>query len=124
MPKGITMRGSPRPFRIALKRLSHVQSGGVAEWSIAPVLKTDVGGTLPWVRIPPPPPLAPATVFSRSGCGRIFPLFSGVVWVGLSTGICVNAGVELGRVAAQNWATLGLGRTHSVGGGQSAALPR
>lgn len=33
--------------------------GGVAEWSIAPVLKTDAGGTLPWVRIPPPPPPTP-----------------------------------------------------------------
>ena len=31
-------------------------SGGVAEWLNAPVLKTDVGESLPWVRIPPPPP--------------------------------------------------------------------
>ena len=30
--------------------------GGVAEWLNAPVLKTDVGESLPWVRIPPPPP--------------------------------------------------------------------
>ena len=36
--------------------LQHV--GGVAEWLNAPVLKTDVGESLPWVRIPPPPPLA------------------------------------------------------------------
>ena len=34
--------------------ISH--SGGVAEWLNAPVLKTDVGESLPWVRIPPPPP--------------------------------------------------------------------
>lgn len=61
--------------------------GGVAEWSIAPVLKTDAGGTLPWVRIPPPPPLALEKAFSRSGCGRIFPLFSGVMRVWLSTGL-------------------------------------
>ena len=33
--------------------------GGVAEWLNAPVLKTDVGESLPWVRIPPPPPLNP-----------------------------------------------------------------
>ena len=33
--------------------------GGVAEWSNAPVLKTDAGVTLPWVRIPPPPPPTP-----------------------------------------------------------------
>jgi|GEM_PF-6305921 len=32
------------------------------------------------------PPLAPAKAFSRSGCGRIFPLFSGVMRDGLSTG--------------------------------------
>ena len=32
--------------------------GGVAEWLNAPVLKTDVGESLPWVRIPPPPPFA------------------------------------------------------------------
>jgi hypothetical protein len=30
--------------------------GGVAEWSIAPVLKTGVRESVPWVRIPPPPP--------------------------------------------------------------------
>ena len=34
--------------------------GGVAEWLNAPVLKTDVGESLPWVRIPPPPPSASA----------------------------------------------------------------
>ena len=33
-----------------------VLAGGVAEWLNAPVLKTDVGESLPWVRIPPPPP--------------------------------------------------------------------
>ena len=37
------------------------------------------------VRIPSSPPLAPTKAFSRSGCGRIFPLFSRVVRVGLST---------------------------------------
>jgi hypothetical protein len=30
-------------------------SGGVPEWSIGTVLKTVVGESLPWVRIPPPP---------------------------------------------------------------------
>ena len=35
---------------------------------------------------PSPPPLALAKAFSRSGCGRIFPLFSRVMRVGLSTG--------------------------------------
>ena len=31
--------------------------GGVAEWSNAPVLKTDVRESVPRVRIPVPPPL-------------------------------------------------------------------
>ena len=38
-----------------------------------------------WTSGPSPPPLAPAKAFSRSGCGRIFPLFSGVMRVGLLT---------------------------------------
>ncbi len=33
--------------------------GEVAEWSIAPVSKTGVGASLPWVRIPPSPPNRP-----------------------------------------------------------------
>ena len=32
------------------------RSGEVAEWFKAPVLKTGVGASLPWVRIPPSPP--------------------------------------------------------------------
>ncbi len=31
-------------------------SGGMAEWTMAPVLKTGVGLRPPWVRIPLPPP--------------------------------------------------------------------
>src|SRR5690606_4379219 len=38
-----------------------------------------------WVRIPSSPPLAPAKSFSRSGCGRIFALFSRVMREGLFT---------------------------------------
>jgi hypothetical protein len=34
-----------------------VRVGGVAEWSNAPVLKTDEGESPPRVRIPVPPPL-------------------------------------------------------------------
>src|SRR5262245_7444246 len=33
-----------------------VRRGGMAEWSMAVVLKTTVGATLPGVRIPLPPP--------------------------------------------------------------------
>lgn len=75
---------SPRGVYPHPKALSRY--GSVAEWFKALVLKTSVGGTLPWVRIPPLPPLALAKAFSRSGCGRIFPLFSRVMRVGLLTG--------------------------------------
>lgn len=75
-----------KPFQNHQIPLITLPVGGVAEWSNAPVLKTDVGGSLPWVRIPPPPPLALTKAFSRSGCGRIFPLFSEVMRVGLLTG--------------------------------------
>ena len=45
--------------------------GEVAEWSIAPVSKTGVGASLPWVRIPPSPPPTPISVFSL----RVAPYF-------------------------------------------------
>ena len=45
-----------------------VRCGGVAEWLKAAVLKTAVRGTVPWVRIPPPPPtFASARFSSRLG---------------------------------------------------------
>ena len=40
---------------------------------------------------PSPPPLALAKAFSRSGCGRIFPLFSRVMREGLSTGAAAKS---------------------------------
>ena len=40
---------------------------------------------------PPPPPLALAKAFSRSGPGRIFPLFSGVMRSRLYTGVLATA---------------------------------
>ena len=43
-------------------------------------------GNVSRVRIPSTPPLAPAKAFSRSGCGRIFPLFSRVMRERLLTG--------------------------------------
>ena len=35
---------------------ANIQLGGVTERLNVPVLKTGEGATLPWVRIPPPPP--------------------------------------------------------------------
>ena len=46
------------PLITSLKVNTQLSVGGVAEWLNAPVLKTDVGESLPWVRIPPPPPYA------------------------------------------------------------------
>ena len=51
--------------------------GGVAEWLNAPVLKTDVGESLPWVRIPPPPPSPKSNIklfkyISVAGCHLFF----------------------------------------------------
>lgn len=60
--------------------------GAVAERSKAVVLKTIVRESVPWVRIPPAPPLAPTKAFSRSGYGRIFSLFSKVMRERLCTG--------------------------------------
>ena len=53
------------------RALGHVtQTGRVAEWFKAAVLKTAEGATLPWVRIPPAPPF-PSNEASRSArCGR------------------------------------------------------
>ena len=62
----------------------------MAEWSKAHAWKVCRRGTVSRVRIPHCPPLAPAKAFSRSGCGRIFPLFSRVMRVGLSTGLCAR----------------------------------
>ncbi len=41
-----------------------------------------------WTSDPSPPPLDPAKAFSRSGCGRIFPLFAKVMRERLLTGPC------------------------------------
>ena len=45
------------PSQTAMAR-GHNSSGQVAEWFKATVLKTVVGGSSPWVRIPPCPPLS------------------------------------------------------------------
>jgi hypothetical protein len=43
-------------LKVASRPASQAHRGWVAEWFKAPVLKTGVGGTLPWVQIPPHPP--------------------------------------------------------------------
>ncbi len=62
----------------------------MAEWSKAHAWKVCRRETVSRVRIPLAPPLALAKAFSRSGCGRIFPLFSRVMREGLSTGPCAR----------------------------------
>lgn len=68
-----SVRTAPCPALIAGKPFSLPQtpnrgrvSGKVAEWFKATVLKTVVGETLPWVRIPPFPP----HYALRASCGR------------------------------------------------------
>src|SRR5690606_28623127 len=51
------------------------RAGGVAERSIASVLKTDEGASPPWVRIPPPPPLSCSEPEMRLPLGAFFFLF-------------------------------------------------
>jgi hypothetical protein len=55
------LRGrGPRESALSESRQPHYPdpAGSVAEWFKALVLKTSVGGTLPWVRIPPLPPVS------------------------------------------------------------------
>jgi hypothetical protein len=47
---------STADITLRLRVLCKVRCGGVAEWSMAAVLKTAVPGRVPGVRIPPPPP--------------------------------------------------------------------
>src|SRR6056297_2906700 len=55
--------------------------------TISQTLKNnDLDGGERWTPVPSPPPNAPAKAFSRSGCGRIFFLFSSVIREGLSAG--------------------------------------
>src|SRR6056297_2819560 len=64
-----------RPSRIEKVAVTTPGAGGVAEWSNAPVLKTGVRESVPWVRIPPPPPLAHRKTEMRSLTGLFFFLF-------------------------------------------------
>ena len=43
-------------FRIILTSKPIKRFGGMPEWLIGAVLKTVVRASVPWVRIPPPPP--------------------------------------------------------------------
>jgi hypothetical protein len=48
-------------YTIAIKLIT--TQGGVAEWTIALVLKTNVRVSVPWVRILLPPPQSKSSVF-------------------------------------------------------------
>ena len=51
-------------LQLVSAKLLRSLAGEVAEWFKAPVLKTGVGASLPWVRIPPSPPLLLGRTFS------------------------------------------------------------
>ena len=46
--------------------------GGVAEWLNAPVLKTGMGESPSWVRIPPPPPLTNYLIVNNTSILMIY----------------------------------------------------
>ena len=60
-------------FRIAICPLRGWRSGGLAEWSNAPVLKTGGRESVPRVRIPEPPPIH---IFRHFRLLAIRPLFA------------------------------------------------
>ena len=78
--KAISLKfGNFRPLAASLhlsesfrQRYIGPMTGGVAEWSNALVLKTSEGSRPPWVRIPPPPPLANCELEVRSLAGPFF----------------------------------------------------
>ena len=55
---GVSVRGMGLALRVCRCHAARVPDGEVAEWFMALVLKTSVGESLPWVRIPPSPPSA------------------------------------------------------------------
>ena len=57
---------------------SQIGTGSVAEWSKAPVLKTGVRESAPWVRIPPDPPLFCEECFSACADAGFFRCFQGL----------------------------------------------
>lgn len=63
-------RPEARPLRREPAMLCVGGDGGVAEWSIAAVLKTVEGSRPPGVRIPPPPPFQNRTV--NAGRSRLY----------------------------------------------------
>ena len=74
---------SLNPLITSQKPNTQLSVGGVAEWLNAPVLKTDVGESLPWVRIPPPPPQTSNKHWEIGKALKWEPFFfSEYIWVG------------------------------------------
>ena len=81
----VELRGNPQgpfcPFRCQ-SRQSHLTIESIKKMHKSRILGAGEGSTSD----PPALPLAPAKAFSRSGCGRIFSLYSRVMRERLSTG--------------------------------------
>jgi len=75
-------------------------SGWVAEWFKAPVLKTGVGASPPWVRIPPHPPtcFAPAPAQTKMTC-RNYPEALLALWIAGCAGPAVGHDEAVARTA-------------------------
>ena len=76
---GLTRIG--RPFRTEPERDRMVSEtapcGGMAEWTMAAVLKTVMQATVSWVRIPLPPPHLPIYRYDNCYTGHWLPQHSG-----------------------------------------------
>ena len=83
------------------------RAGWVAEWSIAAVLKTAVRASVPWVRIPPHPPVSLRVPLSGNAGSAVKRRFPAVFRVDLLTGRGVTT-VENGSLRADSLRTCGL----------------
>ena len=74
-PTGLTRIGRPFPAEPERDKMvsETVPCGGMAEWTMAAVLKTVMQATVSWVRIPLPPPHLP--LYSRNSL--LFPTLCG-----------------------------------------------
>jgi hypothetical protein len=85
----------------------------VAEWFKAPVLKTGVGASPPWVRIPPHPPVPLSRLFARVRNIPTIPRLTGTLCVDPFVFVRQNPSLFCGSV--WGYADFGATRDTNVG---------